>query len=136
MRLLDCSVKLRNYYWEFPGGPLVGTSCLHCWGLGCIPGHLALKKKKKKRVIATSQPLNYLLQVRYQPVYLWTHAAREGSVRGWSCPSNQLSPWDQLPNEEPWPHAGKNSGVSQSRVKASLFTDKQFPWTECIPLRK
>ena len=57
-------------------------------------------------------------------------------MSGWSCPRNQVSPWDELPSEKPGPHTGKNPGVSHRRVKASLCTDKQVPWAEHVPLRK
>ena len=45
-------------------------------------------------------------------------------MSGWSCPRSQVGPWDQLPSEEPRPHAGKNPGVSHRREKASLRTNK------------
>ena len=45
-------------------------------------------------------------------------------MSGWSCPRNQVSPWDELPSEKPGPHTGKNPGVSHRRVKASLCTNR------------
>ena len=48
--------------------------------------------------------------------------ARKWGTRGWSYPRSQLSPWDRPPNEGPWLRAGKNSRMSQNKVKAGLLT--------------
>ena len=40
------------------------------------------------------------------------------------------SPWDWLPSVGPWFHAGKNSTVSHSKVKACLFRKLHIPKAE------
>ena len=50
---------LKKQRWEFPHGPVGGTQCAHCQGLGSIPGWRTkipqteqqgqIKKKKKER---------------------------------------------------------------------------------------
>ena len=50
-------------------------------------------------------------------------ARKKWGARGWSLPRSQVSPWDWLPSEGSWLHAGKYLRVSHSKVKASLFRD-------------
>ena len=42
-----------------------------------------------------------------------------------------MSPWDGPPSEGPWLHAGMNSRMSHSKVKAGLFREIHTPQPEC-----
>ena len=44
-----------------------------------------------------------------------------------SPPGTCPSPWDRLQIEGPWLHAGKNSRMSPSRVKAGLLREIHAP---------
>lgn len=45
-------------------------------------------------------------------------------------------PWEGPMSQGPWLPAGENSGVSQGKVKASLFRETHIPRAECRPSQK
>ena len=53
--------------------------------------------------------------------------AGKWGMRGWLCPRSRVSSWDGPPSEGSWFHAGKNSRVTYSKVKAGLFREIHIP---------
>ena len=49
-------------------------------------------------------------------------------MRRWLYLRSQVSPWDRLPSESPWPPAGRNSRASHSKVKVDLFREIHTLW--------
>ena len=77
-----------------------------------------------------SLPLNWSLVPKWlgaTAVEDYPSAAGKLGCERWLLPRSWESPWDGHPSEGPWLHTGKNSRVSQSRVKTGLFREIHTP---------
>ena len=60
-------------------------------------------------------------------LFLCKDVSGKWGTRGWSCPRSQASSWDVPPSEGPWLHAGKNSRVIHSKMKAGVLRERHIP---------